>query len=391
MKKKAASAAKTKKQTIEEAEETLRAIREGAVDAFVMTDPDGHRVYTLEDSDLPYSVMVERMQQGAAMLNGNCEIIYCNPSLAQLLGMTRESVLGLPMWNFLAQSSQSYCEALLREAQKGFSEGEIPLRQADGAVLPAHFAFRLLSKDKSAIGVLVTDLTAQKQRAEFASRLQRLQDDERRRIARELHDSVGQLLVAIGMNIARIQTEAHKMSPEAAKLVQDNAGMIGQINNEIRTISHLLHPPLLDEVGLSAALRWYVDGFAERSKIKATLDIPDDLGRMPQEVEIAIFRAVQECLTNVHRHSGSSTCSVIILRDENRVGLEIRDSGHGISEAQQSKLATSGGVGLRGMRERFSQLGGNLTIESSEGGTIVKAAFPLASAGLASSSDEDVA
>ncbi len=360
-----------------EAEETLHAIRQGTVDAFVVQEPEGHRVYTLEGADLPYSALVERMQQGAAMLNGRGEIIYCTPSLAQLLGVSRESVIGLPLRECLAAVDHSSCKKLLLEAELGSSEGEMSLRRADGSFVIAHFSFRLLSRDKSATGVLITDLTEQKQQEKFTSRLQRMQDEERRRIARGLHDSVGQLLVALGLNMARIGKDAPKLSPEAAKLLRDNASMIEEINNEIRTISHLLHPPLLDEVGLPSALRWYIDGFTERSKIQTVLNIPEKLDRLPQDMEIAIFRAVQECLTNIHRHSGSASCVVKIIQDKDHLRVEIADHGRGIPKERLSTLPSSGGVGLRGMRERLRQLGGTLEIHSNKSGTSVKATLPI--------------
>jgi PAS domain S-box-containing protein len=363
---------------MQEAEETLRAIRDGAVDAFVVQELDGHRIYTLEGSDLPYSALVERMQQGAAMLNDNGEIIYCNPSLALLLGTTLETAIGTPLQDFIAPADLPLCQTLLRETKLGSSEGEVRLFRADGTLVSAHLSFRLLSRDRSATGVLVTDLTLQKQQAELASRLQQLRDEERRRIARELHDSVGQLVVAITMNIARVKKEAHKLSPEVAAVIDENAAMVDEISQEIRTISHLLHPPLLDEVGLPSALRWYIEGFAQRSSINATIDIPDGLGRLPHDMEIAVFRAVQECLSNVHRHSGSSTCGVKMTYDASRLRVEIRDSGAGIPRAKQANLLLSGGVGLRGMQERIRQLGGTLEIDSNEHGTVVTATLPIA-------------
>jgi signal transduction histidine kinase len=235
----------------------------------------------------------------------------------------------------------------------------------------------LLSADKSATGVLITDLTAQKQQQELTARLQHLQDEERRRFARELHDSVGQLLVAIGINISKIKKEAYKLNPETAQLIHDNAAMINEISDEIRTISHLLHPPLLDEVGLSSALQWYIDGFARRSKIEATLEISENLERMSQDQEIAIFRAVQECLTNIHRHSNSPSCAVKVIQEQERLRVEIKDTGRGIPEDKQLHMTSSGGVGIRGMRERIRQLGGTLKIESSEKGTVVILALPM--------------
>jgi PAS domain S-box-containing protein len=379
MKKKKSTGVKVR--TMAEAEETLHAIRNGTVDAFVVQDPEGHRVYTLEGSDLPYSALVERMQQGAAMVNARGELIYCSPSLAQLLGVTRESVIGAVLRDFVAPEDQPALQKLLLATEQYASEGELRLRPPDNTLIPAHFSFRLLSRDKSAIGILVTDLTAQKQQVEIAGRLQTMQEEDRRRIARELHDSVGQLLVAIALNIAIVKKEAHSLSPEAAALIEDSARMIDDINNEIRTISHLLHPPMLDEIGLASALRWYIQGFAQRSKVDAVLDIPKKLDRLPQEMEIAIYRVVQECLTNVHRHSGSPSCAVKIQQDDESLRIEIQDQGRGIPQAKKSTLSFWGGVGLRGMQERLRQLGGALEVQSDKSGTCVLATLPVPRSG----------
>jgi signal transduction histidine kinase len=212
---------------------------------------------------------------------------------------------------------------------------------------------------------------------ELSSRLQQLRDDERRRLARDLHDSAGQLLAAIAMNISAVKREAQNLSPQAANRMAENAKMVEQLSTEIRTISHLLHPPLLDEMGLSSALRWYVDGFAERSGISATLDLPEKLERLPPDVELTIFRAVQECLTNIHRHAQSPTCAVRVYQNKEKLRVEIRDAGKGIPKDRQTTLASSGtGVGLRGLRERLRHLGGTLEIRSSENGTVVLLTLP---------------
>jgi PAS domain S-box-containing protein len=367
------------KQLLQEAEETLRAIRYGTVDAFVIQEAEGHRVYTLEGSDLPYSTLVERMQQGAAMLDGKGCIVYCNLSLAQLMGVPRETVVGQYLQDLLAPADQAACRRLLQEAQTATTEGEMHLRIADGNVISANFSFTVLSRDKSATGVLVTDLTMQKQQMEFASRLQHVQDEERKRIARDLHDSVGQLLAAIGMNVALVQSQSHKLDAEAARAVADNAMLVQRASVEIRTISHLLHPPLLDVAGLASAIRWYVDGFSERSHIKVDLRIPDHLGRMPVDMEIAIFRMIQECLTNIHRHSGSATAAISLKQDGDLALVEVRDSGKGIPLDKQREFTElgRGGVGLNGMRERLRQLGGTLEIQSKETGTVVTATLPV--------------
>lgn len=213
---------------------------------------------------------------------------------------------------------------------------------------------------------------------ELSARILQIQDEEQRRLARELHDSVGQLIAAIGMNVGVVQREAHKLSPAAARCVAENADLVQEANREIRTISHLLHPPLLDEIGLLSALRWYTEGFAERSRIKVDLEIPEDLGRPSTNVEMAVFRIIQECLTNVHRHSGSATAAVRISRSDGNITVQVADAGRGITRERQAELAQSGrtGVGFRGMRERIRQFGGNLTIESEGKGTIVTAVLP---------------
>lgn len=367
-------------QLMEEAEQTLRAIRDGAVDAFVVQELEGHRVYTLEGSDLPYSTLVERMQQGAAMLDAKGCIVYANLSLGQLLGLPREKLVGFPLINFLAPDDHATCQTLLRQSQSGSVEGEMHLLPAGGDSILAHFSLSLLSRDRSATGILITDLTARKEQSELAARFQRMQDDERKRIARELHDSVGQLLAAIGMNISVVQAQTQKLDSEGARAISENAMLVEQVSREIRTISHLLHPPLLDIAGLVSALRWYVDGFSERSKIKVELDIPSDFGRLPDEVEIAIFRIVQECLTNIHRHSGSDTATIAVFRENDRLTVQVRDNGKGISKEKQRDLLESGraGIGFGGMRERLRQLDGTLEIESEGTGTTVIAKFKIA-------------
>ncbi len=215
---------------------------------------------------------------------------------------------------------------------------------------------------------------------ELSARLMQLQDDERRRIARELHDSVGQMLVALGMNLSTVKADLERLS-KAISAVTDSASLVDDLNTEIRTISHLLHPPLLDEAGLASALRWYSDGFAQRSKIKVDLDLPGQFGRLSSELETTIFRVVQECLTNIHRHSGSSVARIRLRHSDGEVVVTVADEGRGLSRAKQDEVADTGtpGVGLRGMRERVRQLGGSLEINSDgEGrGTSVMVRLPV--------------
>jgi len=209
--------------------------------------------------------------------------------------------------------------------------------------------------------------------------LLQLQDEERRRFARELHDGVGQTLVALSLNLAAVHTDVERLIQTSSRLA-DSEALIQEMTKDVRTISHLLHPPLLDEAGLSSAVRWLVDGFAQRSKIEVELDLPDDFGRLTRELETSIFRVVQECLSNIHRHSESSHASVRFTRNNNHVCVEVKDTGKGIPAEKQIELAsTSGtaGVGIRGIRERLLQLGGKLEINSDNRGTVVVAWLPI--------------
>jgi len=213
---------------------------------------------------------------------------------------------------------------------------------------------------------------------ELSARLLKLRDEERRRIARELHDSVGQLLAAIRMNWSRVDKEKEKLNPKTIKSVDENGELIKQLLVEVRTMSHLLHPPLLDEIGLESAVRWFVEGFAERSGIPVYLVISPNFRRLEDDLELAIFRIVQECLTNVHRHSESKTAMVCLVETDGYIHCEVSDEGKGIAPEKQAALNESGGVGvgLRGMRERVSQLGGTLQVQSNGKGATVQAILP---------------
>jgi signal transduction histidine kinase len=218
--------------------------------------------------------------------------------------------------------------------------------------------------------------------SELSARLLRLQDEERRRIARELHDSVGQTLAALSMNLSAVGSEIERLS-KTAGLVADSATLVNDMSTDIRTISYLLHPPLLDEAGLSSALTWYVKGFSERSKIEVDLDIPEDFGRLPRDLETAVFRIVQECLTNIHRHADSPVAKVRIAQRDGHIRVEVQDKGRGIPPQECAEIVSSvngtPGVGIRGMRERLRQLGGTLDLSSDgEGkGTLIAARLPI--------------
>jgi PAS domain S-box-containing protein len=212
---------------------------------------------------------------------------------------------------------------------------------------------------------------------DLSGRLMVAQDEERRRISRELHDSAGQHLAALGMGLSRIEDDAKRDPARLSKSIKDAQDLIQDLTREIRTTSYLLHPPMLDESGLSSALRWYMDGLAERSGLSIELNMADNLERLAPEVELAIFRLVQECLTNIHRHSGSKTAIIRIAREADKIYAEVQDHGKGISQERLAEVQSKGaGVGIRGMRERVRQSHGELTVDSNALGTKITAIFP---------------
>jgi signal transduction histidine kinase len=221
---------------------------------------------------------------------------------------------------------------------------------------------------------------ANKALRELSRRLFQMQDEEHRRIARELHDSIAQELAAVSMNLGQLQKRIEGRDLITDNLLSDSMALVEHCNREIRTISHLLHPPLLDELGLRRALQDYIEGFAGRSAIVTTLDVAEDLDRLPAEIETALFRVVQESLGNIHRHSGSTTAAIRIRRDAGTVRLEISDEGGGLPPGLRQgnkEMSVPVGVGIAGMRERLGQVGGELEIESSDRGTTVRAIVPL--------------
>jgi PAS domain S-box-containing protein len=219
---------------------------------------------------------------------------------------------------------------------------------------------------------------AQQDLRDLSARLMQAQDEERRRIARELHDSAGQLVAALAMNLSAIGHNARRPNARLAEAIADSRLLVQQLTQEIRTMSYLLHPPLLDEHGLNGALRWYAEGLTQRSGIAIELAFSRDIGRLPEDLELALFRIAQECLTNIHRHSGSKSASIRLTRDAAEICMEIADHGCGISNEKLRTLNTHGsGVGLRGMLERVRHFGGRLQVDSNSAGTTISVVFPI--------------
>jgi len=236
----------------------------------------------------------------------------------------------------------------------------------------------LLRRTQSEMEAIIDDRTEQLR--QLSARVISLQDEERRRIARELHDSAGQYLAAIEMNLSGLK-QTPNLEESLARPISDSLDLANLCTAEIRTISYLLHPPLLDEMGLASALGWYVEGFSERSGIRVDLDYAKDFGRLPREIETVLFRVVQQALANIHRHSGSHVAKIRMEADAESVRVEICDEGRGI-EPEILKGMDAGrrliGVGIAGMRERVRVMGGRFSIRSGREGTTIDVTLPLA-------------
>jgi|SRR5579871_4439523 len=309
-------------------------------------------------------------------------VSYWNEGAQRLYGWTKEEILGRSPHELLRTEFPIPIEQI--KARETW-EGELRHNKRDGSRIIVASRWRTLrDPDGKVIGWLEinTDITSRK-RAEAAARslsgrILTLQDGERRRIARGLHDSLGQYLAALKMNLDLLPVT----TAEQAKVASDCSEIVSKCLAETRTISHLLHPPLLDEAGLASAARWFVDEFSRRSGIAVTFEVSPELVRLSSELEIALFRAIQEGLTNVHRHSGASTVDIRLEVADKHVRLTIHDNGRGIAPEEMTRLAEGGaqmGVGLAGMRERLRQLSGSLEIQSDASGTTIVVVTPAPS------------
>ena len=212
----------------------------------------------------------------------------------------------------------------------------------------------------------------------LSSRLLTLQDEERRRLALDLHDLIGQRLAAVAMNLDVVEQAAKPLDARSRRALAESRSLADQCSREVRTFAYLLHPPLLDEVGLLSAVRWYAEGFANRSGIHVAMDL-GEIGRLRRPVETALFRIVQEALTNVHRHASTTTASIHLTATADAVALDIHDEGHGLSDPvthDHGTLRETLGVGIQGMRERVRQLGGTFDVEFRNTGTTVRVRVP---------------
>ena len=353
--------------------------------------------------------VLENAVEGAQQSGLDQRIIWANQAMLKLLGYAPGEYIGRSFKDFFVdpQVFHDYWQSLMREEELYDFAAELRCRDGsvkfvlihanglweNGKFVHTRCFMRDVTEQKRAEQALreseanlrrandrLESLVEQRTAAlrHLSSRILTLQDDERRRIARELHDSLGQYLVGLKLNL-----DVLRQSPGQAALWSQASEILEQCVSEVRTLSCLLHPPMIDELGLASSAQWFVDGLSQRTGIRVTLDAPRDLPRLPTVIELVLFRCMQEALTNVHRHSGASAAEVVIRREPERMILEVRDNGRGISPDLLARFEQTGagmGVGLSGMRERVRELGGAMKLEAaSDAGTRLRIAVPLTS------------
>jgi len=356
------------------------------------------------ETEAPFSNVVARYQTLVeqipavvfmAYLDRGIGEAYVSPQIEEMLGFTQEEWLNDPV-RWYQQIHPEDKSRWSIEAAQMFLSGE-PLRSVyrviarTGQIIWFHCEAKMVRGENGEpwfIHGVAFDITELKQAEEALKRreeelraltasLLSIQDEERRRIARELHDGTAQNLAGLVMNLSLLMNSpAAPAEPNWQRAVSDSLSLAEQCSREVRNMSYLLHPPLLDDLGLASALRSYVAGFSQRTQIQVELELPADLGRLAPEVETALFRIVQEGLANVHRHSGSSKAAIRVSLCEAEVRLDVEDEGSG-TQSQQSPASEVLGVGIPGMRERAQQLGGRMELNSSRAGTKITVSLPV--------------
>jgi PAS domain S-box-containing protein len=369
-----------------DAEETLRAIRTGEVDAVVVAGEEGPQVFTLEGAEHAYRVLIESMNEGALTLTAAKMILYANQCFARMVKCPLEQVMGSSIRRFLSAEDLAKLRLLLKRADKSGSKIQVLLQAGDGSRRPAHISIRPLARNglqSAAFGLVVTDMTEARRTEELlralTHRVVQAQEAERGRVALELHDNITQLLCAI---LVRCQTLANTLSPrdgplkgEAIKLRE----MLGQAAEEVVRIARNLRPSILDELGLVAVLRDTCTEFAQRTGVSLKLACVQLAARLPAETELTLYRILQETLKNVEKHSRARHVKVCLSRKGAFVQLLIQDDGIGFDPAPPpARRNGKGGLGLLSMRERATYVGGAFEVKSVlRAGTETKVRVPV--------------
>jgi PAS domain S-box-containing protein len=369
------------------AEETLRAIQSGEVDALMVSGRRGEQVVSLKGGETAYRMLVEAMSEGAATLSRNGAVLYCNRRFAELMSKPQEKIIGIAVQSLVAKTERDRFEALLAGAQKAVSKGEFNLRCKDGNLMPVYLSLNRFPGYKGhALGMVITDLSEQKRkqaaeinqaeatRRQFLEHMLSAQEEERRRIARELHDEAGQLLTSLlvglrtlehARDLADVRSQGHRLR-----------GIAAQTIDEVGRLARGLHPTVLDDHGLGVALSRYVSEYMKTHKIAVNLKLNElDSSNLPAAVQIGLYRIVQEALTNVARHSGAKAVCIKFARLATALEVAIADDGCGFDA--KAVAVSSHRLGIQSMKERAAMLGGTVSFASRGRGTKILVRVPL--------------
>jgi len=348
----------------------------------------------LQQSEERYRNVVETQTELICRFLPDTTLTFVNDAYCKYFARTAHELLGSKFVLLIPESDRDsmlrYIESLIHQPRTTTHEHEVlrpdgscGWQQWTNSVIASNTGEKVelqgVGRDISERKQLEQQLIArERDLRRLTARLLSLQDEERRRIARELHDGATQNILAITLNLRRLRKVNAKTIEEIGELLDDTQQLATQSLNELRTLSYLLHPPMLDHLGLVRAILWFVRGFSERTGIRVDAAGVEEIGRLNSDVETALFRIVQESLTNVRRHSGSHTARVRLERRGAEIQLQVSDDGHGMPE--RAAKAAELGVGISGMRERLIQLGGRVEIQSTDHGTTVTAVVPTSEA-----------
>lgn len=369
-----------------EAEETLRAIRVGEVDAVVVSGKRGARVFTLEGVETAYRVLIESMNEGALTLTADRTILYANQCFAGMVKCPLEQVIGSSIRRFLSAEDQATLRQLVKRANKAGSKTQVLFHAGDDSQMPAQISIRPLARngsDRATIGMVVTDMTGARRHEEALRALTRrvveAREAERGRVARVLHDDITQLLCAVlfrSQALADTLSASGLPSSEEAMRLRE---MLGEAAEEVERISRDLRPGVLDELGLVDALRASSVEFGERTGVSIKLVCVQLTARLPADTELTLYRILQEALDNVEKHARARHVTVRLSVEAAVVRLAIHDDGVGFDPDQYPRRREGKvGLGLLGMRERATYVGGTFEVKSSRrGGTKIEVRIPL--------------
>jgi PAS domain S-box-containing protein len=368
------------------AEDTLRAIRDGEVDAVVVSGKKGDQVFTLEGAEHAYRVLIESMNEGAVTLAADKMILYANQCFAGMVKYPLEQVTGSSFRRFLSAEDEAALKPLIQRAGGVGTKIQVQLNAADGTQVPAQISIRALARNGSnhaAVGMVVTDMTAGRRTEELlralSHRVVQVQEAERSRVAKELHDNVTQLLCAVHIHsqtlVEDLSTQGGALKAKAVKL----RDMLGKTGKEVVRISNNLAPSVLKELGLVAVLRETRTEFTLRTGISVELACLPLTASLSDETQLALYRIVQEALRNIEKHSQALQVTLHLGQQAGIVRMAINDDGIGFDQVRAQTLRTElSGLGLHGMRERATYVGASLKIRSGRrGGTEVEVLIPV--------------